>query len=185
MRRMLILVSATIVWFISLTVAVGYAEEFTMKGRAGAGLQVNFLNFGLGPSVEYWGTENIGISGSIGAVADFTSYGIRGNYLFDRKLDIFGLPTRPYLGIGYASITGPEYSFWGVTSETKGSGIEIYAGLLRPARYIYENVYTSVEFTYSTINVETTITAPYIGSQTFDAGYNDFSIGWKIVYYFK
>lgn len=184
MRRMLILASATIVWFMSLTVAVGYAEEFTMKGRAGAGLQVNFLNFGVGPSVEYWATENIGISGSAGVLADFTSYGIRGNYLFDKKLDIFGLPTRPYLGIGFASITGPKYSFWGVTSETKGSGIEIYGGLLHSAPYIHKSVYLRAEFIFSTINVKTSITAPYWGTQTFDAGYGAFSLGWAIIYYF-
>ncbi len=189
MRRILILVLATTVWFISLSmVNVGYAEELTMKGRAGAGLQVNFLNFGMGPNVEYWATENIGISGGIGAIADFTSYGVRGNYLFSKDLTIYEYPTRPYLGVGFASITGQEYSYGGVTSETKGSGMEVYAGLLQPAPYIHKSVYLRAEFVYSMIDVTTTIDYTVLGStysMDYDAGYSAFSIGWGIVYYFK
>jgi len=154
----------------------GYAEDFNLGGRFGVGIQLNALNFGIGPSVEYWPTNNIGISASFGSLSDYTSYGIRGSYLFDNKFDLFGTPTRPYLGAGFSSVTGPKYSFETVTSETKGSGIEMYGGILQQAS---ENIYLRTEFIYSTFDVTTTI-----NDWEYDAGYGGFSLGFGVVYYF-
>ncbi len=181
-KKMLVLALAMMVWLAGLGMASdGYAEDFNMEGRVGIGIQSNLLNFGLGPNVEYWLTDNIGMSASYGALADFTSYGIRGNYLFDNKFDLFGFSTRPYVGAGFSSVTGPKYSVGTYTSETKGSGVEMYGGVFQ--QYT-EDIYLRTEFVFSTIDVTTTIDDPYLGKKDFDAGYGAFSFGVGIVYYF-
>lgn len=185
MRKILIF---TISFILVLIFNTSYAEELVMKERAGAGIQLNALNFGLGPTVEYWPTENIGVSGSVGIIGSFKSYGVRGNYLFDKKSEVWGLPARPYVGIGYASIEGPEYSLYGTTAKTKGSGIELYGGILQPAPSIAENVYIRPELLLSTVTLETTIETTYFGkkySEKYSGNYGAFSIGLGIVYYFK
>lgn len=186
-KKMLVLALAVMVLLASLSMASdGYAEDFNLGGRFGVGIQLNALNFGIGPSVEYWPTNNIGISASFGSLSDYTSYGIRGSYLFDNKFDLFGTPTRPYLGAGFSSVTGPKYSFETVTSESKGSGIEIYGGILQQASFLQQaskNIYVRTEFIYSTFDVTTTIDAPSV-KREFDAGYGGFSLGFGVVYYF-
>lgn len=183
MRRILKIIFLTMFCFIS-TFVTAHAEEFPRQGTIGAALNMNVLNFGLGPGIEYWATSNINISGGLGALADFTSYGIRGNYLFNNEFKIFGIPARPLGGIGYTSIQGPEESYAGVSAETEGSGIEIYGGFLQPAPYISKNVFIRPEFVYSTVKLEGTAT--YLGEKlaTVEADYSAFSLGFGIVYYF-
>ncbi len=166
-RKVLVLALAMMVWLAGLGMASdGYAEDFNVGGRFGIGAQLNLLNFGVGPSVEYWLTDNIGISASYGALSDFTSYGIRGNYLFDGNLDLFGLPARPYIGAGFSSVT-----LEGVFSTSKGTGIEIYGGVLEQAS---ENIYLRSELIYSTVD--------FTSNDYID--YGAFSLGFGIVYYF-
>lgn len=163
-------------------------DDLSMQGRMGAGLQVSAINLGLGPTGDYWITENIGVSASIGILGDFKSYGIRGNYLFNNRFDIYGLPYRPYVGLGYASIKGPEESSGGITLKTEGSGFEVYAGLLQPAPYIYQNVYIRPEFVYSMVTLEATGEYTLYGqkySVSADADYSAFGLGLAVVYYFK
>lgn len=163
-------------------------DDLSMQGRMGAGLQISAINLGLGPTGDYWITENIGVSASIGILGDFKSYGIRGNYLFNNRFDVYGFPSRPYVGLGYASIKGPEESYGDVTLKTEGSGFEVYAGLLQPAPYIYQNVYIRPEFVYSTITVETTGEYTLYGqkySVSADADYSSLGFGLAVVYYFK
>ncbi len=178
-KKMLVLALAVMVCLAGLGMASdGYAEDFNLGGRFGVGIQLNALNFGIGPSVEYWPTNNIGISASFGSLSDYTSYGIRGNYLFDNKFDLLGTSTRPYLGAGFSSVTGPKHDYGTITETTKGSGIEMYGGILQQA-YGYENIYLRTEFIYSTFDVTTTY-----DSSEYKAGYGGFSLGFGIVYYF-
>lgn len=163
-------------------------DDLSMQGRMGAGVQLSAINLELGPTGEYWITENIGVSASIGLFGDFTSYGIRGNYLFNNRLNIYGIPSRPYVGLGYASIEGPEQSYGDITLKTEGSGFELYAGLIQPAFYIYPNVYIKPEFVYSAVKVEATGEYELYGetySVSADADYSSFGFGVALVYYFK
>lgn len=167
-------------------------DDLSMQGRLGTGMQLNLINPWLGPTVDYWITENMGVSGTIGVSQDFKYVGIRGTYLFNKRLDIYGLPVmRPYVGIGYASVTGPEETATNALSEpttieTEGSGFELYGGILQPAPYIAKNVYLRPEIIYSTVKVE--------GSSGFltndqtasvDANYSAIGLGLSVVYYFK
>ncbi|MFH1068714.1 MAG: hypothetical protein V1794_03750 [Candidatus Glassbacteria bacterium] len=129
-------------------------EKIEMKGRLGVGIQSNLLNFGLGPTVEFFTVENFSLAGSFGALSDFTSYGIRGNLFFNKTKEY-----RPFLGAGYSQINGPEATpVFGSKLETKGSGLEIFGGLLQLASknlgIRYEIIYgamhlTAVTTTYS------------------------------------
>ena len=127
-KRLLIHLLTSLAAILSLC-QVAYAEEVSLKGRLGVGVQSNLLNFGLGPTVEFFPAGNFSLAGSFGALSDFTSYGVRGNYFFKKTEDY-----RPYLGAGYSQINGPEATpVPGSKLETKGSGLEIYGGLLQLA----------------------------------------------------
>lgn len=163
-------------------------DRLTMKGRIGAGLLLDAANLGAGPVADYWATENIGVTVSTGLLGDFKTYGIRGNYLFNKRLDLRGLSARPYAGVGYISVTGPEESSGPITVKTEGSGLEAYAGLLHPAPYIHKNVYLRPELVYSTVNVEGTGEYTAYGTKykvSVDANYSAIGLGLSVVYYFR
>jgi hypothetical protein len=169
----------------------GSLESFAMKGKYGLGFSLDALNFGLGPSGEYWFTDNIAAIAHISALGDFTTIGVKGNYLFDKELK-FGqspYPSKPYVGLGFSKVEGPEGNFGSTKVTTEGSGFQMFAGLFHPAPYIHQNVALRGEFVYSMITVEAEATADtgFGTSQTFkaDAGYGGFSIGLGITYYFN
>lgn len=85
-------------------------EKFAMKGKFGAGIEASVVNLGIGPTAEYWITDNIVASGHLG-LGTFTTYGIRGDYVFSKQLNLFrGYMAEPYAGLGYTFIKGPEES---------------------------------------------------------------------------
>lgn len=185
MKKIVIVACVAVALSLNL-VEIACAEELSVARRFGAGIQANLLNLGIGPSAEYWATENVGLMAAVGALADYTTFLIRGNYLLNNTFDVAGYPARPYLGIGFAHVKGPEYDFgFGSKVEQDGSGAEIYAGLLHSASYITENLYFRGEFVLSTLTLETSASDPYTGiSVKHEADWSFFSIGWGVTYYF-
>lgn len=159
-------------------------ENFSMKGKYGAGLEASVVNLGIGPSAEYWFTDNIVASGHLG-LGTFTTYGIRGDYVFSKPLKLYRTyAAEPYVGLGYTFIKGPEESFAGGSVKTDGSGVDLHAGLFMPAQYIYKNVALGAEVAYSTATVEATAT---VGSTktTVSGDYSSFGLGLGIYYFFN
>lgn len=179
MKQSLLLIFLMVVLVINMAGDV-QAENISVAHRFGAGLQMNVLNLGVGPCVEYWITENFGLLAAVGAMFDFTSVTIRGNYLLNQTLDIVGYPARPYIGAGYALVKGPDYG----AVEQEGSGLEIYGGLLHPAAYIARDLYLRGEFILSTFELETTGKTAYGETVNIDQDRGFFSFGAGIVYYF-
>lgn len=159
-------------------------EHFAMKGKYGAGIEVSVANLGIGPSAEYWFTDNIVASGHLG-VGSFTTYGIRGDYLFSKPFKLYRTYiAEPYVGLGYTFIKGPEESFPGGSVKTDGSGVDLHAGLFMPAQYIYKNVALRTEIAYSTATLDATAT---VGSTkvTVSGDYSSFGFGFGIYYFFN
>lgn len=164
--------TSVIIWSIaflaSLSItATGYAKEFPVAGRVGLGLQINAFNFGIGPSLEYWASENVGLSVYLGGLRDYLLIGARGIYLFDAKLQTFSYPARPYLGVGYAYIQGPYYRHY---NHFTGYGIELIGGIFQP---LSSKVAIRGELVYQIYN-----DVPDY------AEFNHFSLGAAIHYYF-
>lgn len=179
-------------------------EPPNIQGRYGVGIQSNILNFGLAPTAEYWITDNIGASASLTLIGDFKGYGLRGLYLFDKEFSLWGRTTKPYAGLGYASVEGPEEKFgiFGtVSSKTKGSGFELFGGIEQTNLWGYENIALGLEFALNTITLKDTIeiqipegctpgppqpfTIPCIrDTQTVESDYGSFTLGVKLIYYF-
>ncbi|MDO8445549.1 MAG: hypothetical protein Q7T53_05510 [Deltaproteobacteria bacterium] len=162
------------------------ADELALGGTIGAGLNMSLVNPWIGPVVDYWITDNIGVSVSGGLSKYFKAYEIRGNYLFDTRLDLYSFQGRPYLGLGYASVTGEEESANGISVTPEGSGLELFAGVLHHAPYISKNVYIRPELIYSSAAVEGEETGGWYG-QTLkvDANYSAIGLGVAVVYYFR
>ena len=179
MKQSLLLIFLMVVLVVNMT-GITQAENISVAHRFGAGIQMNVLNLGVGPCVEYWITENFGLLAAVGAMFDFTSITIRGNYLLNQTLDIAGYPARPYIGAGYALVKGPDYG----PIEQEGSGLEIYGGLLHSASYITKNLYFRGEFILSTFELETTGKTSYGETVNIDQDWGFFSFGAGISYYF-
>ena len=160
------------------------AENIVVANRFGAGIHLNVLNLSLGPSLEYWLTDNFGVLASVGALFDYTSFGLRGYYLLNRRLNIAGYPARPYVGVGFAFVKGPDYNFGAGSVKQDGSGAEIYAGLLHSASYLMKNLYVRGEIVLSTLTIETTGETVYGDRLTHEEDWGFFSFGGGIVYYF-
>jgi len=179
MKKIVILACVMMTLSLNL-VEIACAEELSVAKRFGVGIQANILNFGIGPSVEYWITENLGIMGSVGALSDYTSFTIRGNYLLNSTFNVAGSPTRPYLGVGFAHVRREEY-IAGIKMEGKGSGVEIYAGNLQS---IMKNLYFRGEFIFSTLKLELSASSASGTTTQENADWGSFSVGGGIVYYF-
>jgi len=169
------------------------SQGFSVANRFGVGILSNSLNFGLGPSVEYWATENLGIMGSVGALADFFSLSIRGNFLFKRPFYIAEQPLKPYVGVGYVKVQGPEVSYGIEKVEVDGSGVEIFGGLLHQATWLHDKIFFRSEFCYSTVELEATFggTSSSYGGVTItvpeekiSVDYSAFTINLGIAYLF-
>jgi len=178
MKKIVILVCVMMTLSLNL-VEIACAEELSVARRFGAGIQANILNFGIGPSAEYWITENLGIMGSVGTLSDYTSFIIRANYLLNSTFDVAGSPSRPYFGVGFAHVRREEHRA-GIKMEGKGSGVEIYAGNLQS---IMKNLYFRGEFIFSTLTLELSASSAS-GTITQESDWGSFSVGGGIVYYF-
>lgn len=184
MKQSLLLMFLMVVLVINMA-GVTQAENIAVANRFGAGIQMNVLNLGIGPCVEYWITENLGLAASVGAMFDFTSITIRGNYLLNKTFAIAGYPARPYIGAGFAMVKGEDYEFDYGSVEQEGSGLEIYGGLLHSASYITKNLYFRGELILSTFEVETSGKTSYGETVAkIDQDWGFFSFGAGIVYYF-
>ena len=147
------------------------------------GILSNFLNFGLGPSVEYWATENLGVMASVGAGFDFFTLSARAHFLLNTPLEMAESPMRPYIGLGYANVQGPEENYGGVKAETDGNGIEVFAGVLHNALWLHPNIFLRGEFCYSTVELEATVSG-YGGSASVSTEYSAFTVNFGVAYYF-
>jgi len=105
------------------------ADELRVAKRWALGLSANALNVGLAPTLEYWTSENFGLSASFSLFRHWSMVGLRGTYLFDTPIQIFSMPARPYAGAGVGFISYNTYL--GHDSYSSG-GAELFGGLLQP-----------------------------------------------------
>ena len=134
-------------------------HDFSLRNRFGLGIMTSALNFGIGPSVEFWPTESIVVLGFITSLFDYTSYGGRVDYVFPRTIYLGESPSKAYVGGGYAFVKGPEQSGGGAgytwKVEQEGSGIEAHAGVLHQADYLSDKLFFRGEFIYYAFELET------------------------------
>jgi hypothetical protein len=105
------------------------ADELKVAKRWALGLSANALNFGLAPTVEYWTSENFGLSASFSWFLYGSLIGVRGTYLFDTPVKILSMPARPYVGAGLGFLS---YNADLGLSRYSSVGGEIFGGLLQP-----------------------------------------------------
>ncbi len=113
---------------------------FSVDGRFGFGGVVNSMNYGAGPTAEYWFTEHVGVMCTIGVTGDFKTTALRGQYLFNSLVLMSSFAMRPYLGIGYAHVEADRTS-GGVQFEAEEDGFEGYAGIMHNARWLHDNLF--------------------------------------------
>jgi hypothetical protein len=123
----LLFVAAACVVLLGLPAAAN-ADEMKVAKRWAVGLNASPF-FGYAPSVEYWTSENFGLSASYSWYWWWSIIGVRGTYLFNNPIHIFSMPARPYVGAGLGFIS------WGVNGEYaayNSVGGEVFGGLFQP-----------------------------------------------------
>ena len=123
----LLLVAAACVVMFGLPSAAN-ADEMKVAKRWAVGLNASPF-FGYAPTVEYWTSENFGLSASYSWYWYWSVIGVRGTYLFDTPINILSMPARPYVGAGLGFIS------WGVNGEFaayNSVGGEVFGGLFQP-----------------------------------------------------
>ncbi|MCI5166673.1 MAG: hypothetical protein D3903_11400 [Candidatus Electrothrix sp. GM3_4] len=113
---------------------------FSVAGRFGLGGMVNSVNYGAGPTAEYWFTEHVGAMCTLGATGDFKTTSLRGHYMFNSLVVMSSFAMRPYLGIGYAHVEA-DRTHGGIYFEAEEDGFEGYAGIMHNARWLHENLF--------------------------------------------
>jgi len=105
-----------------------HAEEMKVAKRWTVGLSATpFL--GYGPTVEYWTSENFGLSASVGWTYYWWLLGLRGTYLFNTPVHILEMPARPYVG---AELGFTSYGAQRGLGQYNNTGLEVFGGLLQP-----------------------------------------------------
>ncbi len=161
----------------------GNLEDFQMKGKLGVGIEISVANFGIGPTVEYWFTDNIAVEAFYSGLADWNAYGARGEYLINKPFSISKIKAKPYIGIGYSWIKGPSEDYGGVSSKIEGSGFDLHAGLLASVPYLPKNLMSRIEVNYSNADVKTTASAgDYTASSS--SNFSNFGAGIGLYYFF-
>jgi hypothetical protein len=162
-----------------------YFGDQQFAGKVGVGVQSSLTNFGLGPSVKYYVTDHLAVQGNLGVFGDFTTYGVRGIYQLNKLADIGGIPAYPYAAAGYAKITGPDETYFGMKFTYEGSGFDLLGGLLFDLTKSFGlPVHTSVEFGYSSTELTGSVT---YGGKKYDYSYGSWSaflVGWNLFYNF-
>jgi hypothetical protein len=104
------------------------ATELNVAKRWAVGLSATPL-LGYGPTVEYWTSENLGLSASVGWDYYWWLLGLRGTYLFNTPVHILEMPARPYVGaeLGFTSQNVHLGS-----GRYNNTGLEVFGGLLQP-----------------------------------------------------
>lgn len=178
---------------ISTTSCHAQADDFSLRNRFGVGIISSAFNFGMGPTVEYWVSENIGVLGFVTALGDFTSYGMRVDYVFSKPFYLGTFPHKFYIGGGYVDVQGPEFSSsasfasgntYTTKWETEGSGIEVHAGLLHHAKYAHENLFFRSEFIIYAFDLESNYSTNSGYEANFDTDWSSFTIGFGAHYLF-
>lgn len=104
------------------------AEEMNVAKRWALGLNANPFA-GFAPTVEYWTSENFGLSASFSWYYWWSVVGLRGTYLFDSPIHIFSMPARPYAGAGLGFLS---YNAYLGLDRYNTVGLEVFGGLLQP-----------------------------------------------------
>lgn len=174
------------VFVVMASPGTGSAQDFA--GDIGVGIQASVLNLGAGPTVKYFVTDHIAAQGTLVAVGDYTTYGVRGLWQFDEVGRAGKSRIYPYMGAGYAKIKGPEESgsIFGMEwkASTEGSGAEIFGGVMFDLqRQTKRKLQAAVEGVYSPIEVKGTYS---IGGLTYEtkANYSTFFVAGSIIYFF-
>ena len=123
----LLLVAAACVVMLGLP-SVANADELKVAKRWAVGLNASPF-YGYAPSVEYWTSENLGLSASFSWYWWWSIIGVRGTYLFDTPIKIFTMPARPYVGAGIGFISYGVYRDYAAYNSVGG---EIFGGLFQP-----------------------------------------------------
>lgn len=117
-------------------------NEFSFARRFGIGYLANITNLTfLGPTLEYWLSDNIGLSSKIGISINFIEYfySLRGNVIIGNPIVIGGPTARLYAGGGYFHIGTFDDSLDG------DDGAEVYGGIMVHSNII-EKLYFRGEF---------------------------------------
>ena len=122
---------------------------FSVDGRFGLGGIVNSVNYGAGPTAEYWFTEHVGVMCTLGVTGDFKTTALRGQYLFNSLVVMSSFAMRPYLGVGYAHVEADRTS-GGIQFEAEEDGFEGYAGIMHNARWLHKNLSRNRRMTVGT-----------------------------------
>ena len=104
------------------------ADELKVAKRWAVGLSANPFS-GYAPTVEYWTSENFGLSASFSWYYWWSIVGLRGTYLFDTPIKILEMPARPYAGAGLGFISYNTYLGY---DRYNSAGLEVFGGLLQP-----------------------------------------------------
>jgi hypothetical protein len=108
--------------------ATAKADEMKVANRWALGLNANPFA-GFAPTVEYWTSENLGLSASFSWYYWWSTIGLRGTYLFDTPIQILSMPARPYAGAGLGFLTYNAYLEY---SRYSNVGLEVFGGLFQP-----------------------------------------------------
>lgn len=129
MRKSVLLMLAAAVCVVMFGLpSAAKADELEVAKRWAVGLHANPFS-GYAPTVEYWTSENFGLSASFSWYYWWSIVGARGTYLFDSQIHILAMPARPYAGAGLGFIS------WGVYEGSpayNSVGVEVFGGLLQP-----------------------------------------------------
>jgi hypothetical protein len=117
-----LLVAAVCVVLFGLPAAAN-AEDMNIAKRWAVGLSASPFS-GYAPTVEYWTSDNFGLSANFSWYYWWSTITVRGTYLFDDRINIFSMPARPYAGAGVGFT-----SWYGGHS---APGLEVFGGLLQP-----------------------------------------------------
>jgi hypothetical protein len=165
-----------------LAAASAHAEVRHVSDTNEVAATVDVNNSTIGASLGHWFSDNIGASIGLSSGNSFTITEIRGTYLIDKPFDIARYPALPYVGAGFISISGPTYSVGGASSQSNGSGVEIFGGVQWQTPWV-KNLLFRAEARISTATVDTTVNFGG-GAIRYDAGYNNVSALASAVYQF-
>lgn len=165
-----------------LAAASAHAEVRRVADTNEVAGTVDLSNSTIGASIGHWFSDNFGASIGLSSGNSFTITEIRGTYLIDKPFNIAHSPALPYVGAGFISINGPTYSFGGASSQSKGSGLEIFGGVQWQTPWV-KNLLFRGEARLSTATVDTTVNFG-AGANKYDAGFTTVSALASAVYQF-
>jgi len=156
-----------------------------------AGVDLNAINFCIGPMVKYWITNNIGAEVTYSAIGGFTGFGFRGIYEFSKEVKLADEKFNPFLAIGYSLIKKKD-TYAGASLTFKGSGVHFSGGLEGNLKKWNPNLFYTVELIFIPFDLEAKYEEEvnfygYTETETITAKseLSSFGIGFSITYYFN